>query len=68
MGNYNDVLLEQLAQKGNGRYGYINDRDEVRKVFVDDFVSNTQILARDVKVQVEFNPQLVQSYRRINAA
>jgi Ca-activated chloride channel family protein len=63
MGNYNDVLLEQLAQKGNGRYGYINDQDEVRKVFVDDFISNTQILARDVKVQVEFDPQLVQSYR-----
>lgn len=63
MGNYNDVLLEQLAQRGNGRYGYINDRDEVRKAFVEDFVANTQILARDVKVQVEFDPQLVESYR-----
>ncbi len=63
MGNYNDVLLEQLAQRGNGRYGYINDRDEVRKAFVEDFVANTQILARDVKVQVEFDPKLVQSYR-----
>lgn len=63
MGNYNDVLLEQLAQKGNGRYGYINDQDEVRQVFVEDFMANTQILARDVKVQVEFDPKQVQSYR-----
>jgi Ca-activated chloride channel family protein len=63
MGNYNDVLLEQLAQTGNGRYAYINNRNEVRVAFVDDFISSTQMLARDVKIQVEFNPKLVQSYR-----
>jgi hypothetical protein len=63
MGNYNDVLLEQLAQKGNGNYAYVNDRDEARKLFVAEFVSNMELLARDVKVQVEFNPDVVSSYR-----
>ncbi len=65
MGNYNDVLLEQLAQKGNGRYAYVNDDAEARKQFVDEFVSNMQVLARDVKIQVEFNPEVVASYRLI---
>ncbi len=63
MGNYNDVLLEQLAQQGNGRYAYVNDLDEARRVFVDNLVANTQILARDVKIQVEFDSRSVQSYR-----
>jgi Ca-activated chloride channel family protein len=63
MGNYNDVLLEQLAQKGNGRYAYINDMTEIQKVFVDEFVGTLQVLARDVKIQVEFNPETVKSYR-----
>ncbi|MBN1211273.1 MAG: von Willebrand factor type A domain-containing protein [candidate division Zixibacteria bacterium] len=63
MGNYNDVLLEQLAQQGNGKYAYVNDRTEARKVFVEDFVGNFQILARDVKIQVEFDPRRVLAYR-----
>jgi Ca-activated chloride channel family protein len=63
MGNYNDVLLEQLAQKGNGRYAYINDESEIQRVFVDGFVGALQVLARDVKVQVEFNPDKVKAYR-----
>ncbi len=63
MGNYNDALLEQLAQKGNGRYAYVNDCQEAQKTFVEDFVANTQILGRDVKVQVEFDPSRVTSYR-----
>ncbi len=63
MGNYNDALLEQLAQSGNGRYAYVNDRQEAKKTFVEDFVANTQILGRDVKVQVEFDPRRVASYR-----
>ncbi len=63
MGNYNDVLLEQLAQSGNGRYAYVNNREEARRTFVDDFGSNMQLLARDVKIQVEFNPRVVESYR-----
>ena len=63
MGNYNDVLLEQLAVEGNGKYAYINDIDEARKLFVENFVGNFQVLARDVKIQVEFNPEIVDSYR-----
>ena len=65
MGNYNDVLLEQLAQRGNGRYAYMNDREEARQAMVTDFVANTQILGRDAKVQVAFNEKLVRAYRLI---
>lgn len=63
MGNYNDYLMEQLAQQGNGKYAYVNDRDEARKVFIKDFVCNFQLLARDVKIQVTFDPRLVVAYR-----
>ena len=63
MGNYNDVLLERLAMQGNGRYAYINDFEEARRMMVTEFVGNLEILARDVKVQVEFNPDRVSSYR-----
>lgn len=65
MGNYNDVLLEQLAQKGDGRYAYINNDAEAHKAVVQDFLSNTEMLARDVKIQVEFDPSIVRSYRLI---
>ncbi|MFZ5979454.1 MAG: YfbK domain-containing protein [Candidatus Zixiibacteriota bacterium] len=63
MGNYNDVLLEQLAIEGNGKYAYINDFEEARRVFVENFVGNFQVLARDVKIQVEFDPEMVEAYR-----
>ena len=65
MGNYNDVLLEQLAQKGNGRYAYVNDRDEARREMIDKFIGNTSVLGRDVKIQVAFNEKLVSGYRLI---
>jgi Ca-activated chloride channel family protein len=63
MGNYNDELLEQLSQRGNGRYAYVNDLNEARRQFVDDFAGNMQVLARDVKIQVEFDPRSIKSYR-----
>ena len=63
MGNYNDVLLEQLATKGNGRYAYINNEEDIHTAMVDNFVSNLQVLARDVKIQVEFNSNVVAGYR-----
>lgn len=63
MGNYNDVLLEKLAKYGDGRYAYVNDRREAHKVMVEDFLGNMDILARDTKIQVEFNPEVVKSYR-----
>ncbi|PWB73004.1 VWA domain-containing protein, partial [candidate division GN15 bacterium] len=63
MGNYNDVLLERLAQQGNGRYAYINDLDQAKETFLENIVGVLQVVARDVKVQVEFNPATVSSYR-----
>ena len=63
MGNYNDVLLEKLAKYGDGRYAYVNDEREAHKVLVQEFLGNMDILARDTKIQVEFDPRLVASYR-----
>ncbi len=63
MGNYNDVLLERLAQQGNGRYAYVNDLDQARTLFLENIMGTLQVVARDVKVQVEFNPSMVSSYR-----
>lgn len=63
MGNYNDVLLEKLAKYGDGRYAYVNDEREAYKALVQDFLGNMDILARDTKIQVEFDPALVASYR-----
>lgn len=65
MGNFNDVLLEQLADRGDGFYVYVDTLDEARKVFVDDLTSTLQIIARDAKVQVDFNTDVVESYRLI---
>ena len=63
MGNYNDVLMEQLANDGDGTYHYIDTLAEARRVFVDNLTGTLQIIARDTKVQVVFNPETVRSYR-----
>ncbi|MCS6261000.1 VWA domain-containing protein [Shewanella baltica] len=65
LGNYNDQLMEQLADKGNGNYAYIDTLNEARKVLVDELSSTLFAIAKDVKVQVEFNPALVSEYRLI---
>jgi Ca-activated chloride channel family protein len=65
MGNYNDVLLEQLADNGDGNYAYIDDLDEARKVLVDDMVSTIEVIAYDAKIQVDFNTDVVARYRLI---
>jgi len=65
MGNYNDVLMEQLADNGDGFYAYVDTRQEAERVFVQDLTSTLQVIARDAKVQVEFNPGVVRSYRLI---
>ncbi|MGI2204157.1 vWA domain-containing protein [Shewanella oncorhynchi] len=65
LGNYNDQLMEQLANKGNGNYAYIDTLNEARKVLVDELSSSLFTIAKDVKVQVEFNPALVSEYRLI---
>jgi Ca-activated chloride channel family protein len=64
-GNYNDYLMEQLADAGNGNYAYIDNINEARKVLVDELQSTMEIIAKDVKIQVEFNPQVVAEYRLI---
>lgn len=65
MGNYNDVLMEQLADNGDGNYAYIDDLDEARELFVDDLTSTLQVIARDAKIQIDFNPEVVSYYRLI---
>ena len=65
MGNYKDSKMETLADKGNGNYAYIDDIIEARKVLVDEMAGTLLTLAKDVKLQVEFNPQRVESYRLI---
>ncbi|SFB97365.1 vWA domain-containing protein [Pseudoalteromonas denitrificans] len=64
-GNYNDALMEQLADIGNGHHAYIDNINEARKVLVDEIASTMQIIAKDVKIQVEFNPDQVAEYRLI---
>ncbi|MBN1817288.1 MAG: von Willebrand factor type A domain-containing protein [Sedimentisphaerales bacterium] len=65
MGNYNDTLLEQLGDKGNGHYAYIDTLGEAQRLFGESLTSILQVIARDVKVQVDFNPKVVRSYRLI---
>jgi Ca-activated chloride channel family protein len=65
MGNYNDVLLEQLADQGNGNYAYVDSMDEANRLFVDELVSTLQVIAFDAKIQVVFNPEVVTRYRLI---
>jgi len=64
-GNYNDHLLEQLADKGNGNSAYIDTLNEARKVLVEELASTLQTIAKDVKIQIEFNPARVAEYRLI---
>jgi len=64
-GNYNDALMQELAQKGNGNAAYIDNVNEARKVLVDEVGSTLQTIAKDVKIQVEFNPEQVREYRLI---
>ena len=64
-GNYNDHLMEQLADQGNGNYAYIDTLKEARKVLVEEMASTLQVIAKDVKIQIEFNPDVVAEYRLI---
>ena len=64
-GNYNDQLMEQIADVGNGHYQYIDSLTEARRVFVDERASALETIAKDVKIQIEFNPALVAEYRLI---
>ena len=65
MGNLKDSTMEQLADKGNGNYGYIDTINEARKLLVDQISGTLITIAKDVKIQVEFNPAEVQAYRLV---
>lgn len=65
MGNLKDSTLEKLADKGNGNYAYIDTLREANKVFVEQMTGTLITIAKDVKIQIEFNPALVGAYRLI---
>ena len=65
MGNYKDSTMEILADKGNGNYAYIDNLREAKKVLVDDMSKTIYTIAKDVKLQVEFNPEKVSQYRLV---
>lgn len=64
-GNYNDELMEQIADVGDGNYSYIDNLDEAKKVLVRQLSSTLATIARDVKIQIEFNPATVKEYRLV---
>jgi Ca-activated chloride channel family protein len=65
MGNYNDSTLEKIADHGNGNYAYIDSDQEARKVLVQQANATLITIAKDVKIQIEFNPHVVGAYRLI---
>jgi len=65
MGNYKDTTLETLAKAGNGNYAYIDNLQEANKFLVKEFAGTMYTIAKDVKIQIEFNPQNIQAYRLI---
>jgi Ca-activated chloride channel family protein len=65
MGDYNDALLEQLADQGDGFYAYVDDLDEARRLFVEDLTGTLQTVALDARVQVEFDASVVHGYRLV---
>ncbi|MBI5241887.1 MAG: VWA domain-containing protein [Elusimicrobia bacterium] len=64
-GNYQDAKMQQLADKGNGNYAYLDDIAEAQKVLVSQLAGTLYAVAKDMKLQVEFNPARVQAYRLI---
>jgi Ca-activated chloride channel family protein len=65
MGNYKDATVELLADKGNGNYAYIDSEEEGRKVLVEQMSGTLVTIAKDVKIQIEFNPTQASAYRLI---
>lgn len=63
MGDYNDMLMEQLANDGNGNYAYVDSLKEAKRIFVENLTGMLQVIAKDAKIQVDFQPDVVQSYR-----
>lgn len=65
MGNYNDVMMEQLADQGDGTYAYVDNLNEASQLFTEDLMGTLQTIGLDAKIQVEFDPQVVQQYRLV---
>jgi Ca-activated chloride channel family protein len=65
IGNHNDAMLEQISDKANGNYYFVDNESEARKVLVDQMTGTLTTIAKDVKIQVEFNPAKVASYRLV---
>lgn len=65
MGNFNDVLMEQLADKGDGMYAYVDQLPEARRIFQQQLMATLELIARDAKVQVTFDPAQVAAYRLV---
>ncbi len=65
MGNFNDVTMEQLADQGDGFYAYVDTEDEAERLFQDELTSTLLTIAKDAKIQVEFDPDVVEAYRLI---
>jgi len=64
-GNYNEALMEQVANKGNGNYAYIDSALEAKKVLGEEMAGTLFTIAKDVKIQVEFNPAVIAQYRLV---
>ena len=65
MGNYNDIVMEQLADQGDGFYAYVDTIEEAERIFVDDLSGTLLTIASEAKIQVEFDPQSVETWRLI---
>jgi Ca-activated chloride channel family protein len=65
MGNFNDVLLERLADRGDGMYAYIDSMEEAYRLFIDNLTGSLMTIAMDAKAQIDFNPAVVRYYRLI---
>jgi Ca-activated chloride channel family protein len=65
MDNYNDILMEQLADNGDGFYAYVDEMREAKRLFIDNLTGTLQTIAMDAKIQVDFNPNVVSRYRLV---
>ena len=63
MGNYNDVLMERLADTGDGSYAYVDTLTEAKRIFVENLTGTLQLIAKDAKIQVDFNSEVVSRFR-----
>ena len=63
MGNYNDVLMERLANTGDGNYAYVDTLSEAKRIFVENLTATLQLIAKDAKIQVDFNPEVASRFR-----